>query len=193
MAAAGVDQREGRVLGPVPGRVQHTEPDRTQLELVAIGERCVCVAGLSVAMDVDRRPGRSREPPVARHVIGVVVRLEDVLDAHAHVARELEVLVDLEARVDDGRDPGLLVADEVGGAAEVVVGDLAEDHEAAPCCSRAYTQDAESPAREDWNARACTNGGTTRRMRSALGTPRFPTSGPGYSDAITTRRRRTHG
>ena len=46
----------------------------------------------------------------------------------AHVAREREVLVDLEARVDDRRDARVLVADQVGRAAEVVVGDLAEDH-----------------------------------------------------------------
>ncbi len=51
---------------------------------------------------------------------------------HAHVARELEVLVDLEARVDDRGDAGLLVADQVGGAAEVVVDDLAEDHQRLP-------------------------------------------------------------
>ena len=48
--------------------------------------------------------------------------------SHAQVARELEVLVDLEARVDDGGDARVLVADQVGGAAQVVVGDLAEDH-----------------------------------------------------------------
>ena len=57
---------------------------------------------------------------------GVVVRLEDVVDVDVEVARELEVLVDLEARVDHGRDAG--VPDQVRGAAEVVVGDLAEDH-----------------------------------------------------------------
>ena len=39
----------------------------------------------------------------------------DVGDARLPVTRELEVLVDLEKRVDDRRDPGLLVADQVGG------------------------------------------------------------------------------
>jgi hypothetical protein len=61
-------------------------------------------------------------------MVGVVVGLEHVLDAHAHVAGELEVLVDLEARVDHGGHARVLVPDQVGGAAEVVVGDLAEDH-----------------------------------------------------------------
>ena len=69
---------------------------------------------------------------MARDVVGVVVGLEDVLDAHAHVARELEVVVDLEARVDHGGHAGVLVADEIRRAAEIVVGDLAEDHAAVP-------------------------------------------------------------
>ena len=49
-------------------------------------------------------PGRGCEPAVAGDVVGVVVGLEDVLDAHVHVAREPQVLVDLEARIDDRRD-----------------------------------------------------------------------------------------
>ena len=73
-------------------------------------------------------PVAAARRPWPGHVVGVVVGLEDVLDAEAHVARQLEVLVDLEARVDDRGDSGLLVADQVRRAAEVVVGDLAEDH-----------------------------------------------------------------
>ena len=87
-----------------------------------------------VAVDVDRRAGRRGEPAVAGDVVGVVVRLEDVLDRHAHVARQLQVLVDLELRVDDRREAGVLVADQVRGAAEVVVGELAEDQ----CDRRLY-------------------------------------------------------
>src|SRR5215213_701467 len=79
-------------------------------------------------MDVDGRAGGRSQPPVPRHVVGVVVRLEDVLDVDAEISREVQVLVDLELRVDDGRDARLVVADQVGRAAEVVVGDLAEDH-----------------------------------------------------------------
>jgi hypothetical protein len=63
-------------------------------------------------------------------VVGVIVRLEDVLDAHAHVARQVEVDADLQAGVDDRRDPCALVADEVGRTAEIVVGHLSEQH---PC------------------------------------------------------------
>ena len=114
--------------GRWPGRVQRPHAQRAELELPAVVERLVLVVGLGEAVDVDRRAGGRREPAVAGDVVGVVVGLEHVLDAHAHVASELEVLVDLEARVDDGGDPGVVVPDQVRRAAEVVVGDLAEDH-----------------------------------------------------------------
>ena len=79
-------------------------------------------------MDVDRRPGRRGEPPVARDVVRVGVGLEDVLDADADVAREHQVHVGLEARIDDRGDACPLVADQVRRATQIVVGDLPEDH-----------------------------------------------------------------
>jgi hypothetical protein len=61
-------------------------------------------------------------------VVGMVVGLEDVLDRDAQVAREPQVLADLEPRIDDRGDARVLVADQIGGAAEVLVRDLPEDH-----------------------------------------------------------------
>ena len=124
----GVGQGEGGVLGAMAGRVQGAHAQRAERELPAVVERLVRVVGLRGAVDVDGRAGRGGQAAVPGHVVGVVVGLEDVLDAHAHVARQLEVLVDLEARIDHGRHAGVLVADQVGRAAEIVVGDLAEDH-----------------------------------------------------------------
>ena len=57
-----------------------------------------------------RRDGRGGEAAVAGDVVGVVVGLEHVLDPDAHVAREREVILDLELRVDDRGDAGVLVA-----------------------------------------------------------------------------------
>ncbi len=96
-------------------------------------ERLVREVRVDQTMDVDHGAGRRSEAAMAGDVIGVVVGLEDVGDAHVQVARQLEVLLDLEARVDDGRDAGLVVADEVRGAAEVVVNYLSKDHR--PACS----------------------------------------------------------
>ena len=73
---------------------------------------------------------------MAGDVVRVVVGLQDVLDAHPEVAREPQVLLDVELRVDDRRDPGVLVADQVTRAAEVVVGDLPEDHAGPAAAAR---------------------------------------------------------
>ena len=61
-------------------------------------------------------------------MVGVVVGLEHVLDVDRAVASQLEVLVDLKPRIDHRRDPGALIADQIGGTAEVIVGDLFEEH-----------------------------------------------------------------
>src|SRR5215218_8408476 len=88
-------------------------------------------------MDMDGGAGRGREAAVAGDVVGVVVGLEYVVDAHAEIAGELEVIVDLEPRVDHCCRAGRVVADEVRGAAEIVVRDLAEDH-LPPIISRRF-------------------------------------------------------
>jgi hypothetical protein len=133
-AAIGVDQRERRVLGAVTRRMQGAHQQRAELQLPAILERLVLVVGVSEAVNVDLCARGRHQAPVARHVVGVVVRLQHVVDGHRPVARQLQVLVDLETRVDHGGHTGLLVADQIGGATEVVVGDLAKDHR---CDSRA--------------------------------------------------------
>ena len=125
---AGVDERERGVLGPVPGGVDRPHGHRAELELPAVVEGLVVVLGLRQPVDVDRGAGGRGQPPVARHVVRVVVGLEHVVDLHAEVARELEVLADLEAGVHHRRDARVVVADEIRGAAQVVMGDLPEDH-----------------------------------------------------------------
>ena len=114
-----------------PGVCSARTRTRAELELPAVVERLVVVVGLGVAVDVDRRAGRGGQPAVAGDVVGVVVRLEDVLDrarpcsARARGSRRSRSA---------GRPPRRRRRPrrrQVGGAAEVVVGDLAEDHRAA--------------------------------------------------------------
>ena len=121
------------MLGAVTGGVQGSDAQGAELELPAVIEGLVLVVGLRLCVDVDDGARGRGETPVPGHVIGVVVRLEDVLDAHAHVAREPEVFVDVELGVDDRGKAGVLIPDQVRGAAKVVVGDLAEDHRAQEC------------------------------------------------------------
>ena len=143
------------MLGPVPGRVQRADLQRAEFELPAVVEGLVVVVGLGVAMDVDGRAGGGDEAAVAGDVVGVVVGLQDVLDADAEVAREAQVLVDVELGVDHGGDAGVLIADEVAGAAEVVVGELAEDHRVLPgvVVVRPWRSQAVMPPETLWASR----------------------------------------
>ena len=69
--------------GRWPGVWSARTRDAAELELPAVVERLVVVVGRRLAVDVDRRAGGRGEPAVPGDVVGVVVRLEDVLDAHA--------------------------------------------------------------------------------------------------------------
>ena len=73
-----------------------------------------------------RRPGRLGQPLPSGDVIGVHVRVEDVHNPDAVPFGELEVGLDPPRRIHDHRAGG--ACDEVRGAAEVVVEDLAEEH-----------------------------------------------------------------
>jgi hypothetical protein len=92
----------------MPGCVQGADRDAPEQELPAVVEWLVLVVGLGEPVDMDRRPRRGSQPSVARDV-GVVVGLEHVLDPHAHITRERQVLLDLELRIDDGGNAGVLV------------------------------------------------------------------------------------
>src|SRR3954452_25393816 len=69
-------------------------------------------------------------------MVRMVVGLEDVLDPGAEVARHLQVCIDVEARVHDRGDALFLVADQIRRAAEIVVGELTEDHSEASMTDR---------------------------------------------------------
>ena len=127
-AAAGVAQQEGGVLGPVAGGVDRLDRHVAELQHPAVGERLVRVLGLGQLVDVDRRPGRPRQPAVAGDVVGVVVGLEHVLDPHPVQARQPPVGLDVPLRVDDRGDARVAIGDQVGRAAEVLVDDLTEEH-----------------------------------------------------------------
>jgi hypothetical protein len=108
--------------------VQRADAQGPELQLPAVVERLVRVLGRGLAVHVDPRARGRHQAAVTRDVVRVVVRLEHVLDADAEIAREAQVLVDVQPRVDDGGDARVLVADQIARATEVVVGDLAEDH-----------------------------------------------------------------
>ena len=61
-----------------------------------------------------------------RDVIGVGVRLEDAIDAHALLLGNGQVLLDRERRIDHNCDARLRITDEVRRAPQILVHELPE-------------------------------------------------------------------
>ena len=120
---------EAAVLRPVAGRVEArgraTAPTATSSPSAS---GLVRVLGLRRRVHANRQAVLEREPAVAGDVVGVRVRLEHADDPDAVPLGLVEVLLDRVGRVDEERLARLLVSDEVGGAAEIVVDELAEEH-----------------------------------------------------------------
>ena len=119
---------EGAVLRPVAGRVDHAYGHGTDLQLLAVLQRLGGKLRLGHRMDGNRHSMLEREPSVPGDVIGVGVRLQHAHDADARFVSRLEVLLDRVRGVDQERLPLAGVADQVGGAAEIVVDELAKQH-----------------------------------------------------------------
>ena len=121
-------REEAAVLGPVAGSVDAAHGDGARGDQVTVGERVVRVLRLGHAVHRDGHLVLERQPAVAGDVVGVRVRLEHADDAHTVPLGLVEVLLDRVGRVDQDRLARSLVADEVGGAAEVLVDELAKQH-----------------------------------------------------------------
>ena len=114
------------MLGPVARRGERDDAHVAELDRRALADGAALEVDLVGIRHMDRRAGRLGETTAAGDVVGVVVRLEDVPDLEAVLLGEREVLLDLPLRVDHGADAA--VGHDVGGAAEVAVQHLAEEH-----------------------------------------------------------------
>ncbi len=123
-----VDHREAAVLGSVARRVDAAERDVADGELGAVLERVVGIRDLRGGVDAHRDVVLERESAVARDVVGVRVGLDRPDEPDLEPVGLREDVLDRVGRVDDDRFAGLLAADQVRGAAEVVVQDLREEH-----------------------------------------------------------------
>ncbi len=104
--------------------MQHADPNRSDRELLAVRQLLERKAGLGKAVNRHRETVLEGEAAVAGDVIRVRVRLEHPLDPDAGLSGGLQVLLDREGGVDDDGEPRLQVADQIRGAAKVVVDEL---------------------------------------------------------------------
>ena len=116
------------MLRAVARRVQRAHNHVAELDLGPIGLGLVRKLGLRGAVDPHRQAVLEREASVARDVIGVGVRLEDSDEAHAALLAGSQIPLDRVGRVDDDGDACVLVTDDVGATAQVVVDELLEQH-----------------------------------------------------------------
>jgi len=77
---------------------------------------------------MDDRTGPVSQLNVAGDEIGVEMREEHVRDSQAVLVGERDVLIDIPLRIDNGRDAGPFVTDEVGRVGQAVQVKLFQDH-----------------------------------------------------------------
>ena len=148
--------------GRCPGVWIVAQDDVADLDLRPVLERLVREGRPGLLVDADRDAVLEREAAVSRDVVGVRVRLEDADQPDVVPLDLCQHGFDVIRRVDDDRDAGVLVADEVRGAAQVIVQELLEQHGATlPPCSAMYPKAAPARANDQF-------GGRSRRNRSTV-------------------------
>ncbi len=128
LAAAQVGDLVRDMLGSVAGRVAGREPQRADVERLAVARRGVVVAKLRSGADHVPRPGQGREVAPARDVVVVEMGLDDMGDPDVELTGRREIDVDVPARVDDRGDAGDIVGDERRQMPEPLDPELADLH-----------------------------------------------------------------
>ena len=118
---------EGAVLGPVPRRVEHPHAGVADRKLIAVGERLERIFGIGEWVDRDRQFVLERKASVTGDVVRMRMGLEHALDPNAVRGCALEVLLDLERGIDDDGHACGGVADQIRGAAQILVHELPEE------------------------------------------------------------------
>jgi copper transport protein len=117
------------VLGTVSRCVNYANRDGAGLELLPVFEPLEGKLRLGQRMDGDGHIVLEGEASMSGNMVCVGMRLEDTHDPNCLVVGGFQVLLDRVGGIDDERLARRGVADQVGGAAEIVVDELAKQHE----------------------------------------------------------------
>ncbi|MBM3633979.1 MAG: hypothetical protein FJW99_01605 [Actinobacteria bacterium] len=112
-AAAGVDEQQPDVLGPMARQVQRLQAHLAKIDHRAVVERLARELRADQRAQVHGGAGGLVQATPPGHVIGGRGGLDDVRDAHAPAARRLEVRGDVPPRVDHRGLPAFEVAHQV--------------------------------------------------------------------------------
>ena len=120
---------ERTVLGTVARRMYDTDRHGADLQLLPVLQRVERKLGLGDRVHRDGQALLQREAAVAGNVVGVGMRLQHPDDPNAGLGRGLEIRLDRIGGVDHESLPTAGIADQIRGAAEIVVDELAKEHE----------------------------------------------------------------
>src|SRR4051794_41061785 len=106
------------MLWAMPGCMDHAQPHIAERQLLIVLERQMWILGARALKDGDGRAGLLGELMVTGDVVGMIVRLDNVLERQLLPVEKIENLIDhIDARIDDrGLSTGGR-ANEIGGTA----------------------------------------------------------------------------
>ena len=110
------------------GRLERPELDIPQLDRVSVGKSGELVLGLRPGAEVDLRAHAIAQLEVACQEVGVQMREQHMLDPAAAALGVGDVVVYVPLWIDDRRDAGCLVGDQIGRMGEAAEVVLLEDH-----------------------------------------------------------------
>jgi hypothetical protein len=116
----------------VAGSFQGFDSNAAELDDGVIGERCDVVFGLGFRAEVDGGADAITELEMAGDEIGMEMGEEDMLDLEVLIGCEIEIVVDVSLRVDDGGDARGFIGDQIGSVGETIEVELLEDHAGPP-------------------------------------------------------------
>ena len=108
--------------------LQRDEARAAELDRVAVMERPEGVLRARGGAQIDDSSGAIAELEMARKEVGMEMRQEHVGDPQPMFRCEPQIAVDVALGVDDGGDPCLLVADQVGGVCQAIEVELLQNH-----------------------------------------------------------------
>ena len=108
--------------------LQGYEARAAELDRVAVMERPEGVLRARGGTQIDDSAGPIPELEMAGEEVGVQMCQKHVCDAQPMPRGERHIAVDVALGVDDGGDPRLLVADQIGGVCQAIEVELLQDH-----------------------------------------------------------------
>ncbi len=123
-----VRYQEADMLGRVARRMQHGRRDVAERKHLSVAHAFERECHLRLGRQHVFGAGRVSEGTSRREVIGMQMRIDDEVDAHASRFGCAQIRLDGPGRIDDGTGRLAAAAEQIGDADRIGVQELTEDH-----------------------------------------------------------------